>query len=186
MDDTKVENLDIQKVMDDSGISRAGYSNMFKAVKSKLKEKKISSTLLPIPTQVRKSRRDLNEEVATFLGPSIHIRADFQSGNRKVNFNDSNNIFFDLQTLQKHMVKFYNISQCEVESKLIFVLKLDECEILKQKKTERITITLMNRALDQKPPLNQDNQIDKKHPNYFSAQSKNHIWWLGLFEVCKL
>ena len=134
VDDTKVENLDIQKVMDDCGIRKAGYSNMFKAVKRKLKEKKVSSILLPMPAQVRKSRRDLNEEVAAFLGPSIHIRADFQSGNRKVNFNDSNNIFFDLQTLQKYMVKFYNISQCEVESKLIFVLKLDKCEILKQKK----------------------------------------------------
>ena len=46
-------------------------------------------------------------------------------------------------------------------------------------------ITLMNWELDRKPPLNQDN-LDKKHPNYFSVQSENHIWWLGLFEVCKL
>ena len=38
-----MDNLDIQKVMDDDGISGAQYSNIFKVMKSKLKEKKISS-----------------------------------------------------------------------------------------------------------------------------------------------
>ena len=48
------------------------------------------------------------------------------------------------------MVKYYNITMVEVNGKLQFVLKLDECDILKQKKTERITVTLMNRALQSK------------------------------------
>ena len=75
------------------------------------------------------------------------------------------------------MVQFYNITMDEVEGKLIFVLKLDECEILKQNKTERITITLMNRALQSTPRRTNDE-------NCFSVQSKNNIWWLGSFEVC--
>ena len=75
------------------------------------------------------------------------------------------------------MVKFYNISVAKVNNKLIFVLKLDECEILKQKKTERITVTLMNRALQSKPTNGNDGHS-------FRVQSENNIWWLGSFEVC--
>ena len=52
---------------------------------------------------------------------------------------------------------------------------------MKQKKMKRVTITLMNRAL--KPILDAGGNIDKKHPDYFSVQSENHIWWLGSFEV---
>ena len=73
------------------------------------------------------------------------------------------------------MVKFYNITMVEVNSKLLFVLKLDECEILKQKKIERITITLMNRALQ----TTNGNDVHS-----FSFQFENNIWWLGSFEVC--
>ena len=75
------------------------------------------------------------------------------------------------------MVKFYTITTAEVNGKLQFVLKLDECEILKQKKTERITVTLMNRALQSKP-------TNRNDVHAFSVQSENNIWWLGSFEVC--
>ena len=86
-------------------------------------------------------------------------------------------IYFDLQNLQKKMVRFYNITMAEVNGKLQFVLKLDECEILKQKKTEHITVTLMNRDLQSKSTNGND-------VNAFSVQSENNIWWLGSFEVC--
>ena len=46
---------------------------------------------------------------------------------------------------------------------------------------ELVTITIVNRAL--KPPLDAHGEIDKTSDNYFSVQSKNHIWWLGCFEV---
>ena len=74
VDGTKVDNMDVQKVMDDCGISRAGYSNMFKAMKSKLKEKKISSSLLPVPTQMRKSRAELNESCGVSWSCYSHSR----------------------------------------------------------------------------------------------------------------
>ena len=124
--------------------------------------------------------------VAEFLGPAIHIQGDFESKDRKVHFNEFNNIFFNLENLQQKMVSFYNITQGEVDKKLIFVLKLDECEILKQKKIERVTITLMNRALQKKPLWKNAQRIDRSNPSYFSVQSENNIWWLGSFEVCTL
>ena len=186
VDETKVDSMDVQIVMDDCGISRRGYSNVFKAMKSKLKEKKITTSLLPLPTHMRKSRTELNQTVAEFLGPAFHIQGGFQNKDREVHFNEYNNIFFDLERLEQNMVRFYNISPDEVDSKLIFVLKLDECEILKQKKTERITITLMNRALQKKPLWKNVQQMDKNNSTYFSVQSENNIWWLGSFEVCIL
>ena len=116
--DSKVDNMDVQMVMDGCGISRTGYSNMFKAVTSKLKDKKITTSFLPLPAHMRKSRAELNDQVADFLGPSFHIQGIFESKDRKLHFSKFNNIFFDLQNLQKRLVKFYNISVAEVNNKI--------------------------------------------------------------------
>lgn len=50
------------------------------------------------------------------------------------------------------MVKFYDLKHEESNGILQLVLKLDESEIVKNKKLERVSITLMNRAFFQKPP----------------------------------
>lgn len=60
---------------------------------------------------------------------------------------------------------------------LVFVLKLDEAEILRGKKFERISLTLMNRALDP--------DIQRNDERYFSVQSEQEIWPIGCFEVGK-
>ena len=184
--EAKVDSMDVQMVMDNCGISRTGYSNVFKAMKSKLTQRNIKSSLLPLPSHMRKSRAQLNTRVSEFLGPAFHIQSIFRSKEREVLFNEYNNIFFHLEALQQNMVKFYNILPAEVNSNLVFVIKLDECEILKQKKTERITITLMNRALQKRPLWKNQQPIDTSGPEYFSVQSENNIWWLGSFEVQKI
>ena len=46
------------------------------------------------------------------------------------------------------MVKFYDISVEEAKGKFIFVIKLDEMELINNEKYERIPVTLMNRAMD--------------------------------------
>ena len=51
---------------------------------------------------------------------------------------------------------------------------MDECEILKEKKMERVTITLMNRTLA---------NVSRDDKRYFSVQSETNIWWLGSFQV---
>lgn len=181
--ETRVDTMDVQEVMDNSGISRTGYSNIFKLLKTQFKANKIGPNVLPMPSNMRKSRKLLNEEVCEFLGPSFHIAVDFVVSSRVVHFNSFNNIFFSLQNLQIQMVRFYNITPEEVENKLIFVIKLDECEMLKQKKVERVTITLMNRALKKGLSIINDDHIDKQEFPNFSVQSENHIWWVGLFEV---
>lgn len=105
---TKVDTVDVQKVMDDNGTSRTGYSNIFKLLKSQLKGRNISSVELPLPSHMRETRRQINQQVGEFLGAPFHITMDFVWSSRVVHFNIFNNIFFTLQNLQKQMVHFYS------------------------------------------------------------------------------
>lgn len=61
---------------------------------------------------------------------------------------------------------------------LIFVLKMDEAEIVKHQKMERVSVTLMNRALHEP-------QLSKEDPRYFSVQAEGDIWPVGTFQVFK-
>ena len=72
-------------------------------------------------------------------------------------------------------MEIYNITLREFKGDLKFIVKLDKCEIVKEKKIESMTITLMNRALDP--------SITKTSSKYFSILSEKHVWWLGSFEV---
>ena len=67
-------------------------------------------------------------------------------------------------------------------SKIIFVLKLDECQIVKGRRLERMSITLMNEALA--CAKQSSTGVQTSSPS-FSVQSENDIWWLGAFEVPK-
>ena len=60
---------------------------------------------------------------------------------------------------------------------LKFVLKLYEAEIMHGKKFERVSITLMNRALDR--------EVIKNDERYFSVQSEQEIWPIACFLVAK-
>ena len=118
LSETKVDSMDVQMVMDNCGISQTGYSNVFKAMKSKLKQKYITSSALPLPSHMRKSRTELNTRVSEFLGSAFHIQGIFWSKEREVQFIAYNNLFFDLEALQQNMVRFYNIHLDEVDNKL--------------------------------------------------------------------
>ena len=60
---------------------------------------------------------------------------------------------------------------------LIFVLKLDRAEIVHSQKLERVSITLMNRA------LNPDITIGSE--GYIVVQSGREIWPVGCFQIPK-
>jgi hypothetical protein len=52
---------------------------------------------------------------------------------------------------------------------------LDEAEIVHAQKFERVSITLMNRALD--------TSLDPKSEGYFSVQSEREIWPVVAFQI---
>jgi len=54
---------------------------------------------------------------------------------------------------------------------------MDEAEIIKQQKLERLGISVMNRALN--PDVTQDD------PSFFSVQSDTNIWPIATFRVIK-
>ncbi len=169
-----IPSTDIQESMDALGVSRRGYAMIQKSVSHVLGREKIKHSLLPTPASVWRRRHELNISQEKFIGTPYHIVQEYTGGSAPLKFDEYNNLFLDLELLQKRMVEFYNITFEECAGKLQFVLKMDECEILKQTKFERVTITLMNRALQ---------NINKNDPSYFSVQSESNIWWLGSFKV---
>lgn len=169
---------DVQSTMDKVGISRQSYTQLFKVIQGKLKQSKVKSSLLPKPSYVQQARHNINSRVMEVLGEPFHIIDTYPRKKKELKFNSFNNIFFYLRTLQRAMIKFYELIHEEVNGVAIFVLKLDECELLKGRKLERVSITLMNRALQER-----EGDQGKKDPGHFSVESEQHIWWLGAFEV---
>lgn len=169
---------DVQSTMDKVGISRQSYTQLFKVIQGKLKQSKVKGSLLPKPSYVQQARHSINSRVMEVLGEPFHITDTYPGKKKELKFNSFNNIFFDLRTLQRAMIKFYELKHEEVNGVAIFVLKLDESELLKGRKLERVSITLMNRALQER-----EGDQGKKDPGHFSVQSEQHIWWLGAFEV---
>jgi hypothetical protein len=88
-----------------------------------------------------------------------------------------NNLWYDLEQVLQLMVRYYGIYIEGACGKLIVVLKLDEMELVKNGKYERVSIILMNRALDP--------NLDKTSDKYFQVQSEDHLFWLGIFRVNK-
>lgn len=175
MEECHLDPADVQSILDEGGISQKGYNMLYQAVAKSCKKRKHKVGILPNPRQVNLARKKVNMALLEKLGTPFHIQATFSCKERVVVFNEYNNLFVDLENLQKFAVNFFDIRHEECGGKLKFVLKLDECEILKNKKMERVTITLMNRVLDQ--------AIAKDDPRYFSVQSENNILSLGSFEV---
>lgn len=82
------------------------------------------------------------------------------------------------------MVKFYEVIVKETCRELVFVIKLDECELLNQKKSNNNLDRALNTIRNQEDPIpNEEGPTDKGHPSFFSVQSENNIWWLGNFQV---
>lgn len=175
MKENQLNPRDIQALLDETGISNRGYSAIYKVLQSKIRESSMHGSLLPNPSSIRRMRKQVNEEVLQALGTPFHIEDTYVAPTGDVVYNAYNNIFYNLEALQSYAVQLFEVTPLECDGVLKFVLKLDECQIVKERKLERVTITLMNRALD---PL-----ITKDNPKWFSVQSENNIFSLGSFEV---
>lgn len=121
----------------------------------------------------RKSARGPSDDSSGTLSNQSASRA------KEVRFelHERNNFVLHLKRLQSTMVQFFDITHEECNGILKFVIKLDESEIVKGQKMERVSLTLMNRALDPR--------VTPKDPKKISVQSENDIWWLVAFEVAK-
>ena len=121
----------MQKTIDNIGISRDAYNQIFQLIQSKLNETKTKTTILPRPSFIKNVRHRTNEEVFNLIGRPYHIIDVYQWKEKAKRYDEYNNIFFDLVSLQKAMISFYNLSHEEASGVAIFVIKLDETEIVK-------------------------------------------------------
>lgn len=167
---------DVQSLLDETGVSNRGYAAIYKSLQEKLQQANIKGSLLPNPYSIKKVRHGINETVLQALGQPFHIEDTYYSPTGEIMvYNKFNNIFYNIEVLQSYSVQFFEISMDECQGLLKFVIKLDECELVKESKMERVTITLMNRALDP--------TITTTDPRWFSVQSESNILSLATFEV---
>ena len=87
---------EVQKTMDNVGISRQGYSQLYKALRGKLADNKIKGSLFPRPVQGREAQNRINGVVMDMLGDPMHIIDIYQGKKKALKFDEYNN---DLQTL---------------------------------------------------------------------------------------
>ena len=137
----------VQKTIDTIGLSRKAYREIFQLIQKKFEKAKVRATFLPRPSSVKQCKKKTNQKIFELLGNPYCIRETYISKDSEKVYDEYNNIFFDLVSLQKAMIKFHNLSHEESSRIAQFVIKLDETEIIKCKKLERVSITLMNRAL---------------------------------------
>lgn len=167
----------VQGACDFAGISREAYATIFKLIREAFKQVQIRKVPIPRTYHLKKERDTLNIGMHKITGTPFHIEEVYETDGRSIFYNSSNNLFVDLNYLLRYIVTFYDITYEKVNGKIIIVLKLDESEIVKGQKMERVSITLMNGALSQT-----ENQEDFR----FSVQSENDIWWLAAFQVTSL
>ncbi|MCO5564791.1 hypothetical protein L7F22_018459, partial [Adiantum nelumboides] len=77
MNENQLEQMEVQAILDESGISQMGYRTLFKALAKKSQNKLQRGSLLRKPSHVKATRWHVNEEVFEKLGSPFHIEATF-------------------------------------------------------------------------------------------------------------
>ena len=171
---------EVIEVCDSVGIIFKAYEALYRVITTGHRKKGLSK-LLPTPYSVKLAKKCANNDVAGLLGGFQCVHDVMPLDNSKsFCYNEFNNVYIDLLKLQDSMIRFYGLTQEECDSKFIFVLKLDECQVVKGQCLKRVSITLMNMALvDVDVELN----VNKKGNTCFGVQSEKNIWWLATFHL---
>lgn len=179
---TRQEVLD---VMDSTGISQKGYKALYRSITLALRAKGFTRSLLPSPFSLEMTRKASNGNVAAMFNGYKWVEDVMSLGDKSFTYNEFNNVYIDMEELQRAMVQYYDISLEETGGKLIFVLKLDECQVVKGQRLERVSLTLMSRALKGSGLEKEDASAEeiergneaRNQQQYYGVQSKKNIWW---------
>ena len=196
-----VSPVQIMDACDSGGVSRRGYEAIYRVFTLAHRAKHVLQPLLPTPYSVTMARRCANSDVASMLGGYRHVNDAMPvSAIKQFQFNEFNNVYIDVQTLQRAMIAYYGLTYEECNGQVVFVLKLDECQIVKGRKLERVSLTLMNRALKGTCEQVESDHLDyttqgslaestqnsrrkNQDKEYYGVQSEKNIWWLAAFEL---
>ena len=177
--------LEMLDVMDSAGISQKGYRALYRLITSGLRVKGFKRSVLPTPYSLEMARKTANGKVDAMFNGYRWVEDLMPLVDRVYEYNKFNNVYIDMEELQRAMVRYYDLTIEETRQKLIFVLKLDECQVVKGQRLERVSVTLMSRALDGRPL-----ELDEIHTEqategdaanyqqcYYGVQSEKNIWW---------
>lgn len=169
-------------VMDSAGISQKGNRAMYRSITLGLRSKGFMRSLLPTPYSLEMARKFANGGVATMFNGFKWVEDVMPFSNKPFKYNTFNNVYIDMEELQKAMVRYYDLTIEERGGKAIFVLKLDECQVVKGQRLERVSLTLMSRALEGKPLECEELDAGQvaganERQNYYGVQSEKNIWW---------
>lgn len=171
---------EIMEVCDSASISFKAYEALYRVITAGHRNKGLSR-LLPTPYSVKLAKKCANNDVAGLLGGFQCVHDVMPLDNSKsFCYNEFNNVYIDLLKLQESMIRFYGLTQEECDSRVIFILKLDECQVVKGQRLERVSITLMNRAL---VGVDVELNVNEKGNTCFGVQSEKNIWWLAAFHL---
>ena len=181
----------MMETCDAAGISRKGYEAIYRIVTLAHRAKGFVRPLLPTPYSLSMAKVSANSNVATLFGGYKFVANSMPLENSASHlYNEFNNIYIEPVKLQQAMVQYYGVTPEECNGKLIFVLKLDECQVVKGQRLERVSVTLMNRALqgvDIEQSVAEESTVGQKARNQecLGIQSEKHIWWLAAFTLSK-
>lgn len=124
-DVTKIISSDeVQNVCDEVGISTKGYNALYQLLKDTLRTHGITKSIFPAPKTLRFAKRTCNDELKHKIGEFMCVNDTLtiaawgknrgKDGNIAFVYNEFNNIFVDLQRLQRAMILFYGLPhQCK-------------------------------------------------------------------------
>jgi hypothetical protein len=178
---------DIQKGLDLGGGSNKCWQHVFAEIEKGFKAQGLSIRgAIPCPHEQRQMRGVMNEKFEAMGAYSV------EGETRQVKNKDTKqmeeekmgpNMWMRTNMLLTTLVHLYGITEAEAKAesngKLKVALKLDETVWAGDKKMERLTVTLMNRALNGK------DANDLAGREWFQVQSETEIWPVGMFEVGK-
>ena len=122
---------EIMEICDSAGISFKAYEALYRVITTRHRKKGLSK-LLPTPYSVKLAKKCAINDVAGLLG-GFHCVHDVMplDNSKSFCYNEFNNVYIDLLKLQESMIRFYGLTQEECDGKVIFFMKLDECQVVK-------------------------------------------------------
>jgi hypothetical protein len=167
-----------QRALDKGGGTNKCWSEMFAVMEQAFGDAGLNiRAAVPNPHQQRECCADMNEAFEQMGATRVlaHDGGEHDGGENGEKIKD--NVQLDVCRLLQTLVHLYDIRHDEVGGVLKVCLKMDETIWAGDKKMERLTVTVMNRALAGK---------ERCAPHqWFKVQSETELWPVCMFEVEK-
>ena len=157
---------------------------MYRTITLGLQAKGFMQHLLPTLYSIQMAKRCANGDIESMFNGYKWVEDIMpMETNKSFHYNAFNNLYNDMEVLQKAMIQYYGLTIEETDGNAVFVLKLDEGQVVKGQRLERVSLTLMSQALRGQPFKSQeldanqdsDNRGQGHKQDYYGIQSEKNI-----------